>query len=441
MGSDGQVILHVASFCGHSETVQFFLTDSAFTSLANISSQLTLFDQLKRASSLYDYREEIPDNIYIVWSTNGESLIRKGREFRKQIDLYKTYDNQHHLITMLLIEIVEYYLNEYLTKQENVSSTKIDELKTCFREAIDEQNYLKYFVKAYTLTNGFHRVLNKHLALYILHYFDARPYSSTPAEYRLINCLVHIVTLVINHPDVRQHKYKGITYRGMLMSPNDLKPYRIGHYILNKSFVSTSKNREVAQMYAGSGQESVSGAISNHHDSSEVSVIFKFTSKQDDTALDIKHMSMVEGEGEEEEVLILPFSVFQVKDRIEKGSNADSSGLIEIDLEECEDNEQINNRKPKNNHNVNESCVEDVNQRSIESVPEWLIWSYLNVFFGVIFIGLIAIGCSIRTHKFKQQQNYLKACKWSYITLFINCIGTLSGLAFTGYLIFRYPNI
>ncbi|CAF0893549.1 unnamed protein product [Adineta steineri] len=345
MGLDGQVTLHVASFCGHSETVQFFLTDSAFTSLATISSQLTLLNQLKRASSLYDFREEIPDNNYIVWSINGESLIGKGREFRKQIDLYKTYDNQHHLITILLIEIVEYYLNEYLIKQEHFSSTKIDELKTCFREAIDEQNYLKYFIKAYTLTNGFHRVLNKHLALYILHYFDARPYSSTPAEYRLINCLVHIVTLVINHPDVCQHKYKGVSYRGMLMSPNDLKPYRIGHYILNKSFVSTSKNREIAQIYAGSAQESVSSITSNHHDPSEVSVILKFTIKQDDTGLDIKDMLMIEGE--EEEVLILPFSVFQVKDRIENGSNTDSPGLIEIYLEQCEDSEQVNNEKPQ----------------------------------------------------------------------------------------------
>ncbi|CAF4163343.1 unnamed protein product, partial [Adineta steineri] len=170
------------------------------------------------------------------------------------------------------------------------------------------------------------------------------PYSSTPAEYRLINCLVHIVTLLINHPDVRQYKYKGVTYRGMLMSPNDLKPYRIGNYILNKSFVSTSKDRAVARMYAGTGQENVLGRILNYHDPSEVPVILKFTIKQDDTGVDIKHMSVVE---DEEEVLILPFSVFQVKDRIENGSNTDCPALIEIDLEQCEDNEQVNNKKSK----------------------------------------------------------------------------------------------
>ncbi|CAF1209220.1 unnamed protein product [Adineta steineri] len=353
LSSDGRVVLHFTHCSGNNEIIQFFFTNEAFTSLAYISSQLTLYNKSKRNEikqlflktyNLHNFQEEIPDNNYIIWSISDDNLIKKGKEFREQIDLYKTYDNQHHLITKLLIEIVEYYLNEYLIQQEYFSKDNIEKVKDCFTKAIEEQNYLKYFIKAYTFTNNFHHVLNKHLALYILHYFDTRPYSSTPVEYRLINCLVHIVTLLINHPDVRQYKYKGVTYRGMLMSPNDLKPYRIGNYILNKSFVSTSKDPAVARMYAGTGQENVLGRILNYHDPSEVPVILKFTIKQDDTGVDIKHMSMVE---DEEEVLILPFSVFQVKDRIENGANTDSPGLIEIYLEQCEDNEQVNNKKPK----------------------------------------------------------------------------------------------
>ncbi|CAF1332280.1 unnamed protein product [Adineta steineri] len=353
LSSDGRIALHFAHCSGNNEIVQFFFTNEAFTSLAYISSQLTLYDKSKRNEikqlflktyNLHNFQEEIPDNNYIIWSISDDNLIKKGEEFREQIDLYKTYDNQHHLITKLLIEIVEYYLNEYLIQQEYFSIDNLGKVKDCFIKAIEEQNYLKYFIKAYTFTNNFHHVLNKHLALYILDYFDTRPYSSTPAEYRLINCLVHIVTLLINHPDVRQYKYKGVTYRGMLMSPNDLKPYRIGNYILNKSFVSTSKDRAVARMYAGTGQENVLGRILNYHDPSEVPVILKFTIKQDDTGVDIKHMSVVE---DEEEVLILPFSVFQVKDRIENGSNTDCPALIEIDLEQCEDNEQVNNKKSK----------------------------------------------------------------------------------------------
>ncbi|CAF3646240.1 unnamed protein product [Adineta steineri] len=93
-------------------------------------------------------------------------------------------------------------------------------------------------------------------------------------------------------------------------------------------------------------------------------------------------------------------------------------------------------------HNVNKSRLENVNQKSIESIHEWFIWSYLNVLCGGIILGFIAIGCSLRTNKFKQQQNYLKARKWSYVTLFVNCIPILSTLAYIGYLIFsQYRNI
>ncbi|CAF1382688.1 unnamed protein product [Adineta steineri] len=353
LSSDGRVALHFAHYSGNNEIVQFFFTNEAFTSLAYISSQLTLYDKSKRNEikqlfletyNLHNFQEKIPDNNYIIWSINDNNLIKKREEFREQIDLYKTYDNQHHLITKLLIEIVEYYLNEYLIQQERFPRDQIEKIRDCFTKAIEEQNYLKYFIQAYTFTDSFHRVLNKHLALYILHYFDAQSYSSTPAEYRLINCLVHIVTLLTNHPDIHKYKYKGITYRGLLMKKSDLKPYHIGNYILNKSFISTSKDPAVARMYAGSGQENVLGGLSNHHDPSEVPVILKFTIKQDDTGVDIEHMSMVE---DEEEVLILPFSVFQVKDRIEYGSDTDWPGLIEIDLEQCEDNEQVNNKKSK----------------------------------------------------------------------------------------------
>ncbi|CAF4049070.1 unnamed protein product [Adineta steineri] len=368
LSSDDRVALHFAHCSGNNEIVQFFFTNEAFTSLAHISSQLTLYDKSKRNEikelflktyNLHDFQEEIPDNNYIIWSISDDNLIEKGKEFRRQIDLYKNYDNQHHLITKLLIEIVEYYLNEYLIEQERFSRDKIEKIKDCFTKAIEEQNYLKYFIQAYTFTDSFHRVLNKHLALYILHYFNTQSYSYTSPEYRLINCLVHIVTLLINHPDIHKYKYKGTTYRGLLMKQNDLKAYHIGNYILNKSFMSTSKDLAVAHIFAGYGQESVLSGISNHHDSSEVSVILKFTIKQNDTGVDIKHMSMVE---DEEEVLILPFSVFQVKDRIENGLNTDSPGLIEIYLEQCEDNEQVNNEK---------SQIPSFNQPKFCPTPAW----------------------------------------------------------------------
>ncbi len=170
--------------------------------------------------------------------------------------------------------------------------------------------------------------------MYILDYFDTSSYSSSTTKYRLINCLVHIVTLLIHHPDIQKYKYKGITYRGLLMTKNDLKSYTIGNHILNRSFLSTSKNRSVAQLFTGN----------NQGDQTQISVLLKYTIKQKQTAIDIEHLSTIQ---DEKEVLILPFAVFQVKDRIENDPQMSPPVLVEIDLEECENDEQINYKKQK----------------------------------------------------------------------------------------------
>ena len=348
MGSYRNVALHVASCDGYNEVVQVFLTNTALESLKNISPQSALHDQsqmdemrklLIKTSNLHDSERKIPDDDHIEWSLSGDNLIKKAKEFREQIDLYKTYNNHHHSITKLLIEIIEYYLKEYLVEQENFSKNEINELEFYFKQGIEEKNYLIYFVKAYTLTNNFHRILNKHLALYILHYFDPQPYPCLKTKYRLINCLAHIVTLLINHPDIHKYRYTGITYRGLFMKEDDLECYSIGNHILNRSFVSTSKNRSIAQLFSDSGHLK---DTSNQHDLEKVRVLLKYTIKQNQTSIDIEHISMIP---DEEEVLILPFSVFQVKDRIENCLNVSSPMIVEIDLEECEDNEQINNER------------------------------------------------------------------------------------------------
>ena len=348
MGPYGNVVLHVASRYGYNEVVQLLLTNSALKSLENISSQLVLYDESKmdeikelflEICSLHD-SEAIPDNDYIEWSLSGNNLIKKAKEFREQIDLYKTYDNQHHLITKLLIEIIEYYIDEYLVEQEHFSKDETKKIGSYFKQAIEEQNYLKYFIQAYTFTNNFHHVLNKHLALYILDYFDPPCHASLRTKHRLINCLVHIVTLLINHPDIHKYKYNGITYRGLLMKENDLNCYSIGNHILNRSFVSTSKNLSIAQLFADNTHL---GGTSDDHDLTQVPVLLKYTIKQNQTGIDIEHISM---KPDKEEVLILPFSVFQVKDRIENCPNMCSPVLVEIYLEECEDNEQMKIEKP-----------------------------------------------------------------------------------------------
>ncbi|CAF3868662.1 unnamed protein product [Rotaria sp. Silwood1] len=341
LGPRGNVALHVANYHGYNEIIQIFLTDNALQSFRNMSYPLLPYDEstmdeikrlFRKESNLFCLQDENQEHDYIEWSLVGDNLIQKRQQFREQIDLYKTYDNHHHLVTKLLIEIIEYYLNEYLIQEEHFPRNVTEKLEFYFKQAIKEQNYLKYFIQAYTLTNSFHHVLNKHLALYILDYFDASSYSASPTKYRLINCLVHIITLLIHHPDIYKYKFKGMTYRGLLMTENDLKRYSIGTHILNRSFVSTSKNRSVAQMFTGNSLQTLA----------KVSVLLKYTTKQNHTAIDIEHLSTIK---DEKEVLILPFSVFQIKDIIENNPKMSPPALFEIELEECESDELMNKKE------------------------------------------------------------------------------------------------
>ncbi|CAF4596147.1 unnamed protein product, partial [Rotaria sp. Silwood2] len=276
----------------------------------------------------------------IEWSVVGDDLLGKRREFRQAIDLYKTYDN-HHLISKLLAEVIHYYLNEYLVNQINdngnpedhITRQQIETIEAYFKEAIEKQDYLTYFIKAYTLTNFFYKVLNKHLALYILQYFDETKYFSS--NYRLVNCLVHIVTLLIYHPNLPQYQYQGLCYRGMRITQNDLDQYLSNQHILNRSFLSTSIDREVAEMFAGEGQQSKMRHTPKDHCALQYSCLCQYLIKQNSTAINIQSLST---RPDEKEILILPFAVFKVI-AIKRNhlDNPTASISIEIELEECED--------------------------------------------------------------------------------------------------------
>ncbi|CAF3491605.1 unnamed protein product [Rotaria socialis] len=264
--STGSTCLHVACYYGHRDMVKILLEYGAQHSIRNLRHNLTPFEEAHTddIKELFLERRKLVsynDYDYIEWSIAGDNLLEKRREFPQAIDLYKTYDN-HHLVSKLLAEVIHYYLNEYLVNQTNdgthpedqITRKQIETIETNFKEAIEKQDYLTYFIKAYTLTTFFYRVLNKHLALFVLEYFDkTKDFSS---NYRLVNCLVHIVTLIIYHPNLPQYRYKGLCYRGMRITQNDLNQYRLNQHILNRTFLSTSDDRQVAEMFSGEGQQS-----------------------------------------------------------------------------------------------------------------------------------------------------------------------------------------
>ncbi|CAF3365154.1 unnamed protein product [Rotaria sp. Silwood2] len=317
--STGSTCLHVACYYGHRDMVQILLEYGALHSIRNLRHNLTSYEEAPTddIKQLFLEHRKIfshDDYDYIEWSVVGDDLLGKRREFREAIDLYKTYDN-HHLVSKLLAEVIHYYLNEYLVNQSNdignredqITRKQIETIEAYFKEAIEKQDYLTYFIKAYTLTIFFYQVLNKNLALYILEYFDeTKTFSS---NYRLVNCLVHIVRLLIYHPNLPQYRYQGVCYRGMRVTQHDLDQYQLNQHILNRAFLSTSTDREVAAMFAGEGQQSQMRYTPKNHCALQYSCLCQYLIKQNSTAMHIQSLSMRQ---DEKEVLIVPFTVFKV---------------------------------------------------------------------------------------------------------------------------------
>ncbi|CAF1971984.1 unnamed protein product [Rotaria magnacalcarata] len=340
----GSTCLHVACYRGHKDVVEILLQYGASTSIRNNAHHLTPYEEagtedIKQLLINYERLFSSRTRYYIEWSMVGDGLLSKRRQFREMIDLYKAYNNRH-LVSKLLTEVIHYYLNEYLLSEINqadidtseIIRQQIEIVQTYFQEAINKHDYLTYFIKAYTLTTCFYQKLNEHLAMYILEYFDETRQSSS--NYRLVNCLVHIVTLLIYHPDLSLYQFQGVCYRGMRITQNDLDQYQLGQCILNRSFLSTSVDRSIAEMFAGEGQQSFMRRAYQDHRPLQLSCICKYVIKQESTAINIENLST---RPVEKEVLIIPFSVFEVINIKVNPLDSPSKISVEIELKECED--------------------------------------------------------------------------------------------------------
>ncbi|CAF1097769.1 unnamed protein product [Rotaria sp. Silwood1] len=368
--SIGSTCLHVACFYEHRHMVPILLEYGALHSIKSLQHNLTPYedayiDGIKQM--FVEHRKLFSNNNCdfdcIEWSVLGDDLLEKRREFRQAIDLYKTYDN-HHLVSKLLLEVIHYYLNEYLTNEINdigtpedqITRKQIETIETYFKEAMEKQDYLTYFIKTNIVTNIFCKVLNQHLALYILQYIDkTKDFSS---NYRLVNCLVHIVTLLIYRLNLPQYRYQGFCYQGIRITQYDLDQYLSNKHILNRSFLSTSMNCDVAEMFAGEDQQSKMRHTSKDHGTLQYSCLCKYLIKQNSTAINIKSLST---SSDNKEILILPFTVFKVIAIKQNYLDDPSASIsIEIVLEECEDSND-NKNESKNSETLRKSSLSQTN--------------------------------------------------------------------------------
>jgi hypothetical protein len=337
---NGSTALHAACYYNRIDIVELLLDAGAARSIRNRRFNLTPFDEANETIKKLFYRvnnkstmtSDVDFNRYTGLSVNNEWMIETKQAAEWKINLYNWLKMKQTFDEMVAF-LQQHYLPKYVIPACPTQRDK-NMIEWFFRQAAIQQD-VRYIVKAYTSPTQFYGILNNHLRDFLLRFFRRDCNSRHPNT--LEKSVGYLASIFIYHPDLRLLHYTGLVYRGMILCHQDLSVYTVGKRLLNKSFLSTSIDPQVAQMFAGAGA-STNMRRNLNHDLLQYITFCTYTIRNPNTALQIRLISEVPVE---QEVLIMPLSAFQVKS-VKQHLGDDSIIHVEIELEECDSNYTVN---------------------------------------------------------------------------------------------------
>ncbi|CAF1521179.1 unnamed protein product [Adineta ricciae] len=297
---NGETALHAAASNSHDDIVKLLLKNYAFRSIKD-SYDRTPYDVAKKSSTKQLFvRESGADRFgghpaELTWMR----VDPKAAEWAA-FERHRLSDRRH------FVQKIDTILDKYLS-QELYDTGGIDLIKYFCWKSREEQDPI-YLLKAYTAQTPFVNVLNEGLA--------TKPSSGDSRSGR------RAYISAMSHPDFERLIFTGITYRGMRLTEENLAQYSVGNRIMNYSFLSTSKLRAVAETFACVGE----------HADGKLSALCTYIIKNRSTALAIEEVSEYQFE---EEVLILPYSAFEVTLVHKTSMNKDMMNIV-MTFEECD---------------------------------------------------------------------------------------------------------
>lgn len=193
-------------------------------------------------------------------------------------------------------------------------------IRDSFKRASDEDNPFEILF-AYTRCQNFSKVLNSDMARNVIHVLtNYCSKFSCDCLYSTEDGTKSIATILLYHPQFQNLNFVGEVYRGFVIKELNLSHYTEGSRIITTTFLSTSKKREVAEIFSGQGNPLA------HIDDTSVLCMYKINSKNR-TAIYIAEYSTFQAE---QEVLILPYSSFKITNIVRN----DQQRRCEIHLEE-----------------------------------------------------------------------------------------------------------
>ncbi|CAF1539103.1 unnamed protein product [Rotaria sp. Silwood1] len=304
--ANGSSALHVASFYGHTEIVKLLLEKGASRSIENVYKCVP-YDEAKteeikqlflRRTASNRFGDDGSGHIDWIKCDAGAESLASDYRYRHSGFGWKTKN-----IELRLQHI-----------KAEMSHTDHNEISRFINQAYENPFSI---LKAYTVESNFYKKLNRDLAT--THYDGGTNFG-----------LTYFIDFFYNHPAFYKLSYKGKVYRGICTTHDDLKQYSVGGKIMNKAFMSTTKDRKVAEEFA---TKNLTHRKTQNDENIKFAILCTYEIINDRTGLNIEEISEYK---HEREVLVGPYSAFTITAIREV-----SEHYIQIDLRECE---KVNNQ-------------------------------------------------------------------------------------------------
>lgn len=300
---NGSTALHAASYYGHEEIVKLLLERGASRSIQNRHNCLPYDETGKKEIKKLFLRESASTR----FSDDGSGRIDWMKCDAAAEELAKDYRFRHAGFGWKSKHIS--HRIKYIRKE--MSHTDEERIGQ-FLDAAEATEDPKYLLKAYTVESDFYKKLNKDLAT--KHFDQGTNFGIT-----------YFIEFFYNNPAFDELSFKGKVYRGMSVTQEDLMQYGVGGKVMNKAFMSTSKNRQRAEEFA---VKNATNRKTQEGERVKLSALCMYELVNDRTGLDVERISEY---AMEEEVLVGPYTAFIIQ-AIRKVN----SKYVEIDLRECE---------------------------------------------------------------------------------------------------------